>query len=208
MAWLFLLAIPPVLLILAYFLPVGVIINYNADGANIKAYIGPVKLQLYPGSGESKVAVESVEKTDSKRRKENGVQTAGGAIKTFLAYVRFAVKILDELRTKIVIKHLHLKIIQGGSDPFELAMRHGGSCIAAANLLALIDESFVVKKKTVFMDCDFLETQTRVLAKVNLSISLGKLLRLYAMFTKMYNNEFNRILIIKKAVQTNESESS
>lgn len=208
MGWWLLLTIPPILAVLVYFLPICIYVDYDSEGLRAKARLGLLVFHLYPGSGEGKIEFSWSDKSDSMKKSANGKRPTGGLYQEILQYARFARDFFGDLRRKLVIRKLCVNITQADEDPFTLAMKYGGTCIAASTLLALVNETFTVKKKSVVVDCDFLADQTLVAANLVISISVGRFLRLYAKFSKRYHKEFSRKLIIKKAVQTNESESS
>ncbi len=124
--------------------------------------------------------------------------SAGGLYKEFVAYVRFFLDLLNDLRRKIIVKDIQLKMIMAGDDPYDLAMEYGRAWTAVGNLVALLEPAFTIKKRQLSVESDFLGEQTLVVAKLNISITLGRFVRLYAKYAKRYYAEFDKILIIRK----------
>lgn len=203
MEWLLLLAIPLILVVALCFLPIRIRVVYDDGGLLADIYVGPLKFRLFPGKdtqgSESKLEFKFADKDHRRSNKTSPAKkSAGGVYKDFIAYAKFFLNILDDLRKKIVIKNLQLKMLLAGGDPYDLALNYGRGWTAAGNLLALLERAFTIKKHDISVDCDFLGEQTCVVAELIISITLGRFVGLCAKYAKRYYAEFDKILIIRK----------
>lgn len=178
MGWMIFLGVVVLLAVLFVFCPVGIKVVYDADGLRIGAFAGLIKVRLYPEFGGKDLISLGSEKKKGARKKTKTKQedaAPGGKYETFLSYVRFVAEILTDFRRKLVIKNLELKLTLSSDDPYNLALGYGAAWTAASNLTALMEQAFRVKKRDVTVNHDFLGDQLRLLAKLHISITLGRL---------------------------------
>ena len=71
---------------------------------------------------------------------------------------------------------MELKLIMAGDDPCDLAVNYGRAWAAVGNLMPQLEKWFVIKKRNIEVECDFEATQTLVIARLDLTITLGRLL--------------------------------
>lgn len=197
MGWIITFAI----LFLLAILPLGVRLRYNADGALVKLIIGPIKLQIVPGKKKTpkkKKEKPKPDKAEKKQKKEKIKKEAqpkqvgdanppkpaevpekkeqGGSVLDFLPLVKTLFDFLGDFRRKLRIKKLYLKLIMAGGDPYNLAMNYGKAWAATGNLLPKLEQWFVIKKRDIEVECDFVAEKTTVIAHMDISITLGRLL--------------------------------
>ena len=55
-------------------------------------------------------------------------------------------------------------------------MQYGGAWAAIGGLLPLLEEGFILKKRDLDVDCNFLGGTTTLEAKLDISIGLGRLI--------------------------------
>ncbi len=177
MGWLIALGVTAALSVL----PLGVIARYHAGGPLVQAYIGPVPITLYPARNK-KAEEKKPAKKKSGNKKTTGTSAkkkSGGSITDFVPLVKLALDFLEEFfRKKLRVKRLELKVILSGGDPCDLAVNYGKCWAALGNLWPLLEELLVIKKRDVEIECDFTSDKTLVFARVDLSITLGRLLSL------------------------------
>ena len=204
------------ILFLLAILPLGVSIHYDAAGPVIKIILGPVKLTVVPAKKKPpKEKKEKKKPKKAKKRKEEprkprqvGAEAPppeapapekkvqGGSILDFLPLVRTLFDFLGDFRRKLRVDHLKLKLIMAGGDPYNLAMNYGRAWAAVGNLLPKLERWFVIKKRDIEVECDFVDTQTRVIAHMDLTITLGRLLA--AVFTFAIKALIRFLKIMKK----------
>lgn len=178
MGWLIALAV----LIIFAWLPLGATARYNSDGFSLKVIAGPVRIGILPAKPKEKKK-EKPKKEPKKQaaKKENKPQAPekqekGGPITDFLPLVQTALDLLNAFRKKLRIDHLEMKLIMAADDPCDLAVNYGKAWAALGNLMPLLEKCFVIKKRDLEVECDFESTQTVIIARVDLTITLGRLL--------------------------------
>ena len=192
MGWLIALGIITLMAIL----PLGVSIRYDADGLVVKLIIGPVKVTLYPRTqnvkkkkdhkqGTEQQPIEpappaqtnSTAQTESVQVKEDSpAKPSGGPITDFLPLLRIVLDMLGTFRRRLRLDVLELKLVMAADDPCDLAVNYGRAWAAVGNLMPRLERLFVIKKRNIEVQCDFETTQTLAVARLDLTITLGRLL--------------------------------
>ena len=175
MGWLIVLTI----LFLLAILPLGVSAKYDSGGVKVGLIAGPVRLTLVPGMKKDKKEKPKEKKKEPK--KEGNVQKKaekkpGGKLTDFLPLVQTALEFLGDFRRKLRVNVLEMKIILAGGDPADLAINYGKAWAALGNLWPRLERLFVIKKRDVEVECDFVADQTYIYARLDLTITLGRLL--------------------------------
>ena len=209
MGWLIFLAI----LIGLGCLPLGVRLRYDEDGPLAAVLLGRLPIVLYPLPGWLKKLTSREKKPgenkpkEEKPKKEKPQKAAqnpqGGSWKKFLPVVQLGLHFLGDFRRKLRVNRLVLRLTLAGDDPCDLAVNYGRAWAAVGNLLAAMQRAFVIQKRDVEVQCDFLGEETKVVFAMDLTITLGRILgllvkygiRAVAILLKMKN---------QKAVQNNE----
>lgn len=176
MGWLIALGI----IVLLAMLPLGVSLRYRQDGLRVWALIGYLKISIYPfrksdNKGKKKKtdpAPEQASKTGAPAEQSAG----GGSWRDFLPLVQVLLDFLKDLRRKIRVRNMELHVTMAGEDPCDLAVNYGRMNIAMAGLLAQLDRFFVIKKQSVWLRCDFDAEETVVSARLDVTITVARLL--------------------------------
>ena len=171
-------------LFLLAILPVGISALYNEDGPLVNLLIGPVKVLLFPGKKKEKKE-EAGKKEKKKSQKENKgpkekkkEKKKGGSIQDFLPLVEKVLDLLDAFRRKLRVNRLEMKLVLAGSDPCDLAVNYGRAWTALGNLMPLLENVFVIKKRDLEVECDFLAESTLITARLDLTITVGRVIAL------------------------------
>ena len=175
MGWLITLCV----LVLLALLPLGVGIVYDEQGPRAKILLGPVKLQVYPAKKDpDKPPRPKKEKKQPQTvsGKKSAKSKQGGPVSDFYPFVKLLFDLLTDFRHKLRVSVLELKIILAGGDPADLAVNYGKAWTAVGNLWPRLEELFVIKKRDVEVLCDFEGSQTTIVARLDLTITLGRLL--------------------------------
>ncbi len=176
MGWLIALAV----LVLLAWLPLGVTAKYNSDGFFLKVIAGPLRIAILPKrEKKAKAAKEKpAQKDESATQKPAPTKEKekGGPITDFLPLVQTALDLLNAFRRKLRVNRLELKLIMAADDPCDLAVNYGRAWAAVGNLMPLLERCFVIKKRDVEVECDFQSNQTLIIARLDLTITLGRLL--------------------------------
>ena len=192
MGWLIAIGI----LFLLAILPLGVSIIYDSQGPLARIIAGPVRLQVFPAKKKKKLSKEKPNKDknkqpDKNRSAEKSVPDAkaaeteaapgekkGGSLTDFLPLVATVLDFLTDFRRKLRVDRLELNLVMAGGDPCDLATNYGKAWAALGNLWPRLEEWFVIKKRDVRIQCDFEGSETLVTARLDITITLGRLLSL------------------------------
>ena len=153
-------------------LPLGVSLAYDSQGPRAHLRIGPVVRPLYPAEKKHK----EKKAASSDQPTSTGSGTSGGSVKDFYPLVRIVLDFLMDFRHKLRVDLLELKILLAGGDPADLAQNYGKTWAALGNLWPLLERCFVIKKRDVQALCDFEGSQTTIIVRLDISITLGRLL--------------------------------
>ena len=186
-------------------LPLGVRVLYDAGGAVVKIVLGPVKFTVFPRPQKEKKPKKEKEKKAEKQKpaeeanlprppqpppKPKGEKKNGGSLADFWPFVKLAFDFLGDFRRKLRMKELYLRLIMASEDPCDLAINYGKTWTAVGNLLPALERWFVIKNKDVEVECDFTASETKVIARAEITITLGRLLSLVAVYACRGLKEF------------------
>ena len=199
MGWLITLGI----LILLAVLPLGVSVKYDSEGPLVKVIAGPVRIRVYPRPKKQKKEKPEKEKKTTPEQEKKAAEeaslpkppqppkpaktekpkgTKGGSLADFIPFVKLGIDFLGDFRRKLRLNDLELKLVLASSDPCDLAVNYGKTWAAVGNLMPALERWFVIKKRNVEVECDFTASQTLVTARLDISITLGRLLSLAAVY--------------------------
>lgn len=179
--------------------PLGVWIRYDLDGLLLKLIAGPVKLTLIPGKKKEKPQEEEKKPAKTQVTKSAAPkEKKGGSITDFLPLVQLALDLLGDFRRKLRVRRLELLLVMAGDDPCDLAVNYGRAWAAVGNLMPQLERLFVIKKKDVQVACDFTADKTTVFARVDITITLGRLLALVTVYGIKALREWIKINNLRK----------
>lgn len=199
MGWLIALAIVVGLAIL----PLGVSARYNGNGADVKLLIGPFRMTLFPQKKKEKKKPDKRSKATKKQPKKSEETTEkGGKLSDFLPLVDVVLEFLGDVKRKLRVKRLELKLIMAGDDPCDLALNYGRAWAAVGNLFPRLEEAFVIKKRDIQVACDFTAEKTLVIARLDITITIGRVLSLGFRHGIRALREFLKIMKLRKGGAT------
>ena len=102
----------------------------------------------------------------------------GGSLTRFLPLIKLGLRFLGDFRRKLRLDNLYLRLILAGDDPCDLAVNYGRIWAAVGNLMPRLERLFVIKKRDIQVECDFAASETCVVAHLDITITLGRLLAL------------------------------
>ena len=191
MGWLIALAV----IVLLAILPLGASVLYDEDGPRVRILAGPLKIQVFPLKKKKKDKPRKAKSQKQKKPKKAAAETApaekpnpapkpksGGSWTDFLPLVRIALDLLNDLRRKLRVDHLKLHLTMAADDPCDLAVNYGRMNASLAGLIAQLERFLVIKKRDVHIDCDFTASQTMILARLDLTITLGRILSIAVIY--------------------------
>ena len=175
------------ILFLLAILPLGASVLYDADGPRVRVVAGPLKIQVFPMKKKAKKDKPKKEKPkpakEAKAEKKPAPKPqTGGSWTDFLPLVRLALDLLNDLRRKLRVNELKLHLTMAGDDPCDLAVNYGRMNASLAALIAQLERFLVIKKRDVRIDCDFTASETVILARLDLTITLGRILSIAAVY--------------------------
>ena len=195
-------------------LPLGVSVRYNSEGPLVRVILGPIRFTVFPLPKKEKKEKKKNEKApDSKReekerkakeeeslpkppqppkpvKEKKPKEEKGGSLLDFIPFVKLIFRFLGDFRRKLRLNNLELKLIMASSDPCDLAVNYGRAWAAVGNLMPQLERLFVIKKRNVEVECDFTASETLVIARLDLTITLGRLLSLVVVYAIRALKEF------------------
>ena len=172
------------IVILLAILPLGVSVIYNEDGPLVRVIAGFVRIKVFPLKKKEKKAEKKKKKTKTKKKKsekaasEKKPSSKGGSIMDFLPLMKVAVDFLDGFRRKLRVNTLEMKLVLAGGDPCDLGLHYGKAWEVLGNITPYLDRVFVFKKRDLDVACDFEGSKTLIYVRLDLTITLGRLLAL------------------------------
>lgn len=181
-----------IVLILAV-LPLGVRVRYNSAGLILRVIAGPLKITVFPRKKKPKKQKVKQKKPKEEQNAEPSAsedkppqppeaqpeqKEKGGSIARFLPFIKLGLKFLGDFRRKLRLDNLYVRLILAGDDPCNLAVNYGRIWAAVGNLMPQLERLFVIKKRDIQVECDFTASETCVVAHLDITITLGRLLAL------------------------------
>lgn len=152
-------------------LPFGFRAIYRQSDAGVWVLIGPLKLRVYPAKRKK----DDQKEAKGKSHKEKAETQKGGSYRDFLPVIRTVVEFLDHFRRKVRVKRLEMKLTLAGDDPCDLAVHYGQAWAALGSLIPQLERLFVIKKRDLEVLCDFTSDKTVIYARLDATISLGRI---------------------------------
>ena len=122
----------------------------------------------------------------------------GGSWTDFLSLIPVVLDFLSDFRRKLRVNRLEMKLILAADDPCDLAINYGKAWAALGNLWPLLERAFVIKKRDVEVECDFTTSKTLVTARMDLTITLGRMLAAVCKFALRALKEYLNIMKKRK----------
>ena len=201
MGWLITLGI----LLLLGILPLGASVKYDADGPLVKVIAGPIRITVFPRDAKPKKEKrpkkepenpDTSEKKPKKTGKSSGKKEtttestpqetpekkSGGPITDFLPLLKVALDLLNDFRRKLRVNRLEVKLVMAGGDPCDLAVNYGKAWTAIGNILPRLENVLVIQKRDIDVACDFVASQTTIYVRLDLTITLGRILAIAVVY--------------------------
>lgn len=190
-------------------LPLGASVKYNAEGPLVRIIAGPIRFTVFPmkkkEKKEKKPKEKKKKKEDTKKSTEKPKEKPkeekkekGGSILDFLPLVQVGLDLLNDFRWKLRLNRLELKLILAADDPADLGMNYGRAWAAVGNLVPMLERSFVIKKKDIEVECDFTTSETLIIARLDITITLGRIIALAVVNGIRSLREFLKIMKKRK----------
>ena len=186
-------------------IPLGVSVVYDEDGTEVRVIAGQLKILVFPRPKKQKKETApkpATEKPKQDKKVKKTKQTddipdgppqgapgkklpkarQGGSLLDFLPLVDVAVDMLSGLGRRLRVNYLQLRLTMAGDDPCDLAVNYGKAQAAGAALLAQLDRFLVIKHQDVEILCDFVADEMKILARLDLTITIGRMLSLVVVY--------------------------
>lgn len=197
-----------VVLLLAV-LPLGIFLCYDEDGILAKIVAGPVKITLFPRPRKEEKPKEKPKKKKAASNadglpkppqppKQSQEKKKGGSWTDFLPLVQVALDFLGSFRRKLRVNRLDLKLTMAGDDPCDLAINYGRAWAAVGNLMPQLERLFVIKERNIEVACDFTASRTLVEFRMQVTITLGRLVSLAVVYGVRVLRQFWKIKTKRK----------
>jgi len=181
--------------------PVGVQVAYNSEGILLRVIAGLLRITILPQKKKKEKKPKEPKQKKEKKTKPASKKTPpaekpkekGGSVLDFLPLVQVALDFLGDFRRKLRVNRLEMKLIMAGGDPCDLAVNYGKAWAALGNLMPLLERAFVIKKRDLEVECDFTESKTLVIARLDLTITIGRILSLAVRYAIRALIEFLKI---------------
>ena len=200
MGWLIALAVVTLLAVL----PLGVSVKYDSGGLVLGVIAGPARITVIPAKKkpkkEDKPKKEPKKKAEKPGKKAEAApkKKSGGKLTDFLPLVHTVLDFVGDFRRKLRVDRLEMKIIMAGGDPCDLAINYGRAWTALGNLMPLLERCFVIKKRDLEVECDFVSEETLIYARLDLTITLGRVLSLGVRYGIRAIRELLKIMKLRK----------
>jgi hypothetical protein len=174
----------------------GISAVYSADGPVVKLTFGPYRRILYPAAKKKKT---SRKKSGSKG--ENP-EKKGGSLSDFFPLLDILLEFLSDVRRKLLVNRLELHILLAGDDPCDLGMLYAGTLTAVHGLDPQLERLFRIRKKDIRVVCDFEGDSSVVWARLDLSLSVARVLSLGLRHGIKALREYVKIMKLRKGGAT------
>ena len=180
-------------------LPLGISARYDENGPLLRLIIGPVRWTLYPSKRKKKKKVTPEGGApEGPANAPAGEKPKGGSVTDFFPLVQRVLDFLGDLRRKLRVNLLELNVVLAGDDPCDLAVNYGRTMAAVASLDPQLERFFVIKRKGVWVGCDFTADKTLILARLDLTITIGRIFSLGIRHGIRILREFLNIMKLRK----------
>ena len=183
--WMTLLVIFAVLVLIGC-IPVGVDVRYNAEGVFLAAKLGPFRLQLLPQKPKKKPKKRKQQKKQPEKapakaepQEKKANPLLSGGVDGLMQLLDLAFDTLGDLRRKLRVNELTLRVLIGGADdPAKAAMGYGRAWAAIGVITPALERLFVIKKRDIQPALDYTISNTQVDAHLVTTITIGRSLAL------------------------------
>ena len=199
MGWLIALGV----LVLLAITPVGASVIYDSNGLVLRLLLGLIRIKLFPQQKKNKPKETKKEepakvKPAAKPKESKKEEKDGGSLLDFLPIVNHVLEFLGKFRTKLRINRLEMKLTMASDDPCDLAINYGRAWAALGNLMPQLERFFVIRKRDLQVQCDFTALETVIYARVDITITIGRIFHLAGVYGFRILKEYLNIMKLRK----------
>lgn len=159
--------------ILLALIPIGIRLVYSQQGPMAWLLVGPIRFGLIRKEKQKKKPAGESADTVGQRNTHN---KTGGSLGDFIPLAGQVLKLLNQLRRKLQVDILELKLALAGSDPCDLAVNYGRTWAGIGSLVPFMEQHFNIKKRDIDLQCDFTADKSTVYIRLDISITIGRLI--------------------------------
>ena len=190
MGWL----IALVVLVAVGLIPLGALVRYDQDGLKIKLVAGVLRFTIYPlPERKTKKPKKEKKKQPPKQQaapKPQQEEKKGGRLQDFYPFLQLGLRFMKELRSKLCINHLVLRLTLAGDDPCDLAVAYGRTWAALGSLIPVLERFFNIRKRTIDVQCDFNGEDILLETQAELTLRIYQLVQMTAVYGYLVIKEF------------------
>ena len=117
-------------------------------------------------------------------------ENKGGRLQDFYPFLQLGLRFMKELRKKLCINHLVLRLTLAGDDPCDLAVAYGRTWAALGSLMPVLERFFNIRKRTVDVQCDFSGEDILLETQAELTLRIYQLVQMTAVYGYLVIKEF------------------
>lgn len=172
------------LLTLLNLLRVGVSAGYEAQALSVSARVGPLTIPVWPRqpAAEKKPKKEKPPKAPEEEAEAQPEQKKTPELDTVFALAKLALKAAGAFRRKLSVELFRLVFIAGADDPYNTAMQYAYVNAALGSLRPLAERALRIKKRDVQVGTDFTVDKPQIEARLTLTIRVGQIVAIGAVF--------------------------
>ena len=194
MGWLIALAVLAGLAVL----PLGISARYRDDGALAQLLVGPIPITLYPKKKKTPKGKKQKEKAKKEEPNSRQGREQGGKFTDFLPIAREIWEFLVDFRRKVRVRLLQIHLVLAEDDPCDLAVHYGDAWAIQEGIMPQIERFFVIEKKDINIACDFQAEHTRIYARLDLTITVGRLVAVLVCHGSKIIQQLTKIIKMSK----------
>lgn len=158
------------LIALVLFIRVRFFLEYQ-DDLTMRLYVGPFRLKHVFDSKEEKA------RRKGKEPEPEEPEEKVGGVKKIMKTVNLILKILRHLKGRVTIENLRLYCTIGSENPMEAALLYGSGWAAIGNIVGILENQFVIKKRDCQMFCQYCDMDMAFYIKLDMHMRVWDLLR-------------------------------
>ena len=158
-------------------IPLGISAVYDGNGGSVYVIASVFKFLVYPRPKDpDRPAKEKVKKKETGGEAKKQTTKNKGAISDFYPFIKLVLDFLCDFKRKLRVDHFQLYITLAGGDPADLALSYGKACASVGTFLPALNQFLIIKKQDVNVSCDFEGSNTTVEGRLDLTLTVGRLL--------------------------------
>lgn len=178
------------LILLSFFLRLGVLMGRTRDGYFARLRIGPGYITLFPRTSDPKKELKKKRKDVKSKKKEQKKKAKKVKKKVdvpcALRMGRDMLPAVSEAASKfgrkLQLDRVDLDLTWAADDPADAAIRYGQAWAVTEALLDLLENLFVIKKRRVNINLDFYLEKPVIYIQMGFSLTLAQLTAIGVVF--------------------------